>query len=203
VQLEVEAFGDAAVRVALPPDSDRARLLAALRDTKGVIDAVVAERYAVVTFAPGCPPRGLAEIAGAALASEATPASARTAHVIAVEYDGVDLDAIAARVGLSAPEVIELHAAPTYEVVAVGFLPGFAYLRGLDPRLSVPRHASPRARVPARAVAIAGPYTGIYPFASPGGWNLVGTAASFSPFDERHGAKLAVGDTVRFARSRP
>ena len=85
-----------------------------------------------------------------------------------------------------------------YVVAAIGFLPGFAYLRGLDARLVVPRRAAPRTRVEALSVAIAGPYAGVYPFESPGGWNLLGTAVGFSPFDARAGAVLALGDRVRF-----
>jgi UPF0271 protein len=83
-------------------------------------------------------------------------------------------------------------------VRVVGFLPGFAYLGGLDERLVVPRRASPRARVPAGAVALAGPYTGVYPLASSGGWNLVGTALDFVAFSPAEGATLRLGDTVRF-----
>jgi len=77
-------------------------------------------------------------------------------------------------------------------------LPGFAYLRALDPRLVLPRRATPRPRVPALSVAIAGPYTGLYPFASPGGWHLLGTAVGFAPFDAHTGAAMSLGDRVRF-----
>jgi KipI family sensor histidine kinase inhibitor len=95
-------------------------------------------------------------------------------------------------------EVVAAHSAPTYVVVTLGFQPGFAYLRGIDPRLVLPRRATPRPRVPALSVAIAGPYAGVYPFESPGGWHLLGTAIDFVPFDPEHGAALAVGDRVRF-----
>ena len=94
--------------------------------------------------------------------------------------------------------MVALHAASTYVVATIGFLPGFAYLRGLDAHLVLPRRSSPRARVPALAVGIAGPYAGVYPFASPGGWHLLGTAVGFTPFDARRGATLALGDRVRF-----
>jgi KipI family sensor histidine kinase inhibitor len=77
-------------------------------------------------------------------------------------------------------------------------MPGFAYLRGLDPRLVIPRRATPRPRVPAGAVAIGGPYTGVYPLASPGGWHLLGTAIGAALFDVRSGATLALGDRVTF-----
>jgi UPF0271 protein len=87
--------------------------------------------------------------------------------------------------------------------VAVGFLPGFAYLRAPDPPFQLARRGSPRARVPAGSVGVAGPYTGIYPFASPGGWNLLGTAVDFVPFTVERGAALALGDVVRFEACEP
>jgi KipI family sensor histidine kinase inhibitor len=126
-----------------------------------------------------------------------------------VRYDGEDLDDVARAVGLPRDEVVARHAGAAYVVAFVGFLPGFAYLAGLDERLRLPRRESPRPRVPANSVAIAGPYAGVYPFASPGGWHLLGTAIGrktdgraetvrFSAFDPSTGAALALGDTVRF-----
>jgi UPF0271 protein len=120
-----------------------------------------------------------------------------------VRYDGADLAEVARAAGVSPDEAAALHAGRVYEVAFVGFQPGFAYLRGLDPRLVVARRASPRPRVPALSVAVAGPYTGVYPFASPGGWSLLGTALDFAPFDAERGALLAVGDRVRFEREPP
>ena len=98
-------------------------------------------------------------------------------HELAVRYggdDGPDLASVAEEVGLSPAGVIELHAATTYEVLFLGFAPGFAYLGELAPPLVVPRLATPRPRVPAGSVAIAGPMTAVYPHASPGGWRLLG-----------------------------
>jgi UPF0271 protein len=77
-------------------------------------------------------------------------------------------------------------------------MPGFAYLDGLDERLRLPRRATPRTRVPAGSVAIAGARSGIYPFASPGGWHLLGRVVDFVAFDRAHGATLRSGDRVRF-----
>jgi KipI family sensor histidine kinase inhibitor len=118
---------------------------------------------------------------------------------IPVLYDGPDLDEVAALTGLSRDEVIALHAGATYTVAFLGFAPGFAYLVGLDPRLEVSRRAEPRVRVPAGAVAIAGPYSGVYPRESPGGWRLLGSAdvAMFDP-GRTPPALLAPGDRVRF-----
>jgi UPF0271 protein len=189
-------FGDAAVRIAVPRATRAGPLLESLRAVPGVVDAVIAEGHAVVTFEPGRPPAGI-DAALERASSSARPLSGKE-HRVAVVYDGPDVAEVAARAGLQASDVAALHAAGSYEVSAVGFLPGFAYLRGLDARLVGPRRTSPRPRVPAGAVAIAGPYSGVYPFASPGGWQLIGTAVGFVPFTESAGATLALGDRVRF-----
>jgi UPF0271 protein len=197
VPVALERFGDSALRARLPAHANRAFILDALHRLPGVLDVVVAERHALVTFDPARPPQEVGAVIEASLASHA-PAASRGAHRIGVRYDGPDLDEVAARAGLSRAEAVELHAGAAYQVVAIGFLPGFAYARGLDPRLVVPRRSSPRARIQPLSVGIAGPYTGVYPFASPGGWNVIGTAVDFAPFDPRVGARLAVGDTVCF-----
>ncbi|MFJ2032689.1 allophanate hydrolase subunit 1 [Streptosporangium sp. NPDC087985] len=93
---------------------------------------------------------------------------------VPVVYDGADLDDVAALSGLSAREVVERHTGRELVVGWLGFTPGFAYLTGLDPALHVPRLSTPRTAVPAGAVAIAGPYSAVYPSASPGGWRLLG-----------------------------
>ena len=94
---------------------------------------------------------------------------------IPVRYDGEDLPVVAATLGCSVAEVIQLHSNASYVVEFCGFAPGFAYLGGLDQRLHLPRRASPRTRVPAGAVAIASSYSAVYPRESPGGWHLLGT----------------------------
>ncbi len=197
--IALEHFGDAAVRVRLREGFHAPTLLAALRRVPGVVDAIVGEQHAVVTFDPRQPPLGVAEAFEAGLATRASDGSGAE-HEIAVRYDGEDLDEVAARAGLSRGQVVALHAGRRYTVAAVGFLPGFAYLRGLDPRLVGPRRSRPRSRVAQLSVAIAGPYTGVYPFASPGGWNVIGLAVGFAPFDAVTGARLALGDTVRFVQ---
>ncbi|HTV91449.1 MAG TPA: 5-oxoprolinase subunit PxpB [Verrucomicrobiae bacterium] len=129
------------------------------------------------------------------------PANERTIE-IAVRYggnDGPDLGDIAQAAGLTLEEAIALHAAANYVVSFVGFLPGFAYLDGLDERLHRPRRTTPRARVPAGSVAMAGAQSGVYPFDSPGGWHLIGRtdARMFDP-DREPAALLQPGDRVRF-----
>jgi UPF0271 protein len=194
-----EPFGDSAWRVPLATCADPHALLDALRGIPRVLDAVVAEQHALVAFDATHPPtRDDVEAAvGRALAATGT-AKPGHEHTVPVRYDGLDLDEVARESRMTVREVTALHAASTYVVATIGFMPGFAYLRGLDARLVLPRRSSPRARVPALAVGIAGPYAGIYPFASPGGWHLLGTAVGFTPFDARSGATLALGDRVRF-----
>ncbi|MDP3275160.1 MAG: LamB/YcsF family protein [Deltaproteobacteria bacterium] len=136
-------------------------------------------------------------LARARVQEDQEPSPPRT-HTLSVHYDGEDLDAIAAHVGCSPSEVIAMHHGRTYSVQSLGFLPGFAYLGAVDPRLEVPRRASPRARVRAHSVAIADRYTAVYPFASPGGWNLLGHLAHDTLFDQLHGATLGLQDRVRF-----
>lgn len=124
-----------------------------------------------------------------------------TTHHIPVDYSGADLDEVAERTGLSRDQVIERHGSREYHVLALGFLPGWAYLGPLDPALKLPRRATPRTRIPAGSIAIAGLQTGIYPRVSPGGWHLLGTtdAVLFDPARERP-ALFRPGDRVRFVR---
>ena len=121
---------------------------------------------------------------------------------IAVRYgggDGPDLPAVAQACGLPEAAVASLHAAGSYVVAFVGFLPGFAYLDGLDERLHLPRRAQPRTRVPAGSVAIAGVQSAVYPFDSPGGWHVIGRTAQRMFDPDREPAALAQpGDRVRF-----
>jgi KipI family sensor histidine kinase inhibitor len=142
-----------------------------------------------------------ATIAAAAGASaEAAPPG--RLHVIRAVYDGPDLESMASASGLSAEEVIARHCGREVVVELVGFLPGFGYLGPIDPALVVPRRPSPRPSVPAGSIGIAGTFTGIYPFSSPGGWNLVARGVDLSLFDPaREPAILfAPGDRVRFER---
>jgi inhibitor of KinA len=113
--------------------------------------------------------------------------------------DGPDLAEVARAAGAAASEIVALHAGASYEVRFIGFSPGFPYLAGLPGRLHVPRRPSPRSRVPAGSVAIAGGQAGIYPVRSPGGWNVIGRT-DFVLFDPgaEEGAILKAGDRVRF-----
>lgn len=192
-------FGDGASRIALPAGADPRAVWAALRSLPGAVDVVVAETHACVTFDPGAPVEDLAAVVAAAL--RAAPGPEPEPVRVRVRYDGPDLQRVASWAGLGEEEVVRLHLAPIYTVRVLGFLPGFAYLGKVDLRIAAPRLPSPRSRVPAGAVGVAGARTGIYPFASPGGWNLIGSVVDFTPFDPDRGAALALGDRVRFERA--
>ncbi|SFR45722.1 sensor histidine kinase inhibitor, KipI family [Marinobacter daqiaonensis] len=110
---------------------------------------------------------------------------------------GPDLPALARACGLSIDDVIERHTTATYQVYALGFSPGFGFLGQVDPTIARPRLESPRVRVPAGSVGIAGRQTAVYPSASPGGWQLIGRCP-VRLFDEQNLALLSVGDQVTF-----
>lgn len=112
---------------------------------------------------------------------------------------GPDLEEVSSMTNLSAEEIIHLHCAATYKVYMIGFVPGFAYLGGMDERLASPRKLKPRASVPAGSVGIAGKQTGIYPFETPGGWQIIGQT-SFKMFDANRSqpSLLKAGDEVKF-----
>src|SRR5262245_28444789 len=120
-------------------------------------------------------------------------------HVIPVRYDGPDLDTVAQRLQLPPAEVIRRHAERTYQVLFLGFVPGFGYLGPLDPTLALPRRPEPRQRIPAGTVAIAAEQTAIYPIETPGGWHLIGRTDTVL-FDPSRSVpnRLAAGDRVRF-----
>lgn len=118
---------------------------------------------------------------------------------IPVRYDGDDLSDVAGRVGLTVAELIALHSGTVFLAAFCGFTAGFCYMTGLPERLVLPRRPSPRPRVPANTVAIADIYCGVYPAATPGGWNLLGTTA-VSMWDARRDPPSLVspGQRVRF-----
>ena len=111
---------------------------------------------------------------------------------------GPDLPFVAKHTGLTEAEVIALHTGREYRIYMLGFLPGFPYLGGLDERLFTPRLNTPRTAIPAGAVGIGGEQTGIYPIASPGGWQLIGRTPR-KLFDPESGAlPYTAGDRIKF-----
>ncbi|MGW3120079.1 5-oxoprolinase subunit B family protein [Streptomyces sp. NPDC001107] len=134
-------------------------------------------------------------------ASEVPPVPPREQAVvdIPVRYDGPDLADVAAHWGVGEQEVARIHAATEFRVAFCGFAPGFGYLTGLPPLYDVPRRATPRTAVPAGSVALAGPYTGVYPRSSPGGWQLIGRTDTVLWDHARvPAAMLSPGTRVRF-----
>ena len=134
--------------------------------------------------------------------SEGEAAGARVD--VPVCYDGPygpDLADVAAFGKCSIDEVIERHLALEYRVFVVGFVPGFAYMAPVDPRIAAPRRSSPRLKVPAGSVAVAAGQTGVYPAETPGGWSLIGRCP-VKPYDPDRAAPFLFhpGDRVRFTR---
>src|SRR6266436_2194406 len=114
-------------------------------------------------------------------------------------FEGNVLEDVSKKTGLAAAEVAKRHAAAEYRVLMIGFAPGHAYLGGLDARLAVPRRATPRAQVPAGAVAIANEQTVVYPYAISGGWNVIGrTPLAVFDAGRLRPSLFAPGDRVRF-----
>ncbi|WP_030247125.1 MULTISPECIES: 5-oxoprolinase subunit B family protein [unclassified Streptomyces] len=143
------------------------------------------------------PARLAAELTAAELPP--VPPRGREAVEIPVRYDGPDLADVAAHWGVPEGEVARIHAETEFRVAFCGFAPGFGYLTGLPPRYDVPRRATPRTAVPAGSVALAGPYTGVYPRSSPGGWQLIGTTDAVLWDHARvPAALLSPGTRVRF-----
>lgn len=160
------------------PDLDRTlALFAALQSQKphGVEDMIPAARTVLIRFSPY--ETSATEVAGqiARLDLGINVRPVGKSVVVPVDYDGEDLPEIATLTGLTVAEIIQRHTAPDYIVAFCGFAPGFGYLTGGDPALQVPRRKTPRVRIPAGAVGLAGAFTGVYPQDSPGGWQIIGT----------------------------
>jgi KipI family sensor histidine kinase inhibitor len=177
----------------------------------GIVDIVPAYATLALHYDPlawvdtrnGSPSNHVAAAVRAIFETPPTATHRETAHIdIPVCYGGEhgpDLDALAHHAGLETADAIARHSAAIYTVAMLGFAPGFPYLFGLDTALHMPRHATPRTRVPAGSVAIGGAQTGIYPTELPGGWQLIGRT-SVTLFDARRDPPSLVmpGDRVRF-----
>jgi KipI family sensor histidine kinase inhibitor len=212
----VEFFGDAAVLITLDTEATEAsaaraqalarRIRESVREGDPLGAVVPAATSVLVHIGPA---RGgeaaidrLRELAGhLEPEDERWPDDSPTVE-IPTRYggdDGPDLQAAADATGLSTARVIELHAGAEYRALFLGFVPGFAYLGPLPRELVLPRRATPRVRVPAGSVAIAGTQAAVYPIESPGGWHLLGRTAS-AMWDPRRDppALLEPGTRVRF-----
>jgi inhibitor of KinA len=212
-------LGDRAVMITLGATIDEAthRLVRSAsaridqRPPAGFVDQVPAFVSIAVHYDPLIAARGTSktpyervvdDLSGAldGLTAERLP-PARVVEV-PVSYGGAlgpDLDDVARAHEITADEVVRIHTSGDYLVYMVGFMPGFAYLGGLSPKLATPRRTTPRTIVPAGTVGIGGSQTGVYPLDSPGGWNLIGkTPLAVFDIARPQPALLATGDRVRF-----
>jgi inhibitor of KinA len=203
--VEFESRVDAAI-------NRRARSLAGLllaQPPPGVLDVVpafctVAVFYRPESFEPVPSPFQQLRLLIESLLAAGDDADQASARVVPVPvcYGGTygpDLEEVARACAMAPEEVIEAHVASEHVVFMLGFSPGFPYIGGLDPRLSVPRRATPRTHIPAGSVAIARDQTAIYTFETPGGWNLIGRTpmSLFDPAADPP-CRLQAGDRIRF-----
>lgn len=198
--IRVLPYGDRALLVEVEDAGGVAGLRRALADAPlpGQQELVPAARTVLVVL-----DRPPTELDAAALRRlplrDERPEQAAPPVTLPVVFDGPDLAEVADLVGRPVPEFVSALTGAELTVAFGGFAPGFGYLTGLPPELHVPRRTTPRTRVPAGAVALAGPYAGVYPRASPGGWQLVGrTDAVLFDVDRDPPALLVPGARVRF-----
>jgi KipI family sensor histidine kinase inhibitor len=199
-------MGDAALRVDVAPD-DRHAVAAALAAARlpQAIDIVPGEASVLVRFTEG---HDLADAEPSVRAALLAVRSGAVDHngdapiVVPMLYDGPDLDDVAELAGLSRGEVVAAHRDADFVVAFMGFAPGFGYLDGLPEALAVPRLATPRQKVAAGSVAIAGKRCCVYPGAMPGGWRIIGHTA-LTLFDPRADppAVFSAGRRVRFSQA--
>ncbi|WP_067648804.1 urea amidolyase family protein [Nocardia harenae] len=207
---DISPAGETALLLTLAPGADPIALAEHLtvRAVPGVLELVPAAETVLVLVRSAA---ALERVAAALTRIAAEPG----AHVsretagsadpleVPVRYDGADLDAVAAQLGLTTAEVIAAHTGVLWQCAFVGFAPGFGYLRAPDGRLAVPRRDRPRTAIPAGAVALAGGYSAVYPRATPGGWQLIGST-DLALWDLRREppALIHPGTTVRFVSTR-
>ncbi|WP_062308560.1 5-oxoprolinase subunit PxpB [Alicyclobacillus sendaiensis] len=219
-KVRLEFMGDQALLLRLPENvpietgealdrllSLRAALLRELEGVDGIEDVTMGYRSVAVyaRFEDVAPEDLLARARRAvrslrSLAAPRTSAGARVHLPVVYGGDfGPDLDEVAERAGLSPQDVVRLHQEGVYRVAMIGFSPGFAYLIGLPEALRVPRRATPRSRVERGSVGIAGFQTGVYSFATPGGWQIIGrTPVALFDANRASPSLLSPGDVVRF-----
>ncbi|MFI1509577.1 allophanate hydrolase subunit 1 [Streptomyces sp. NPDC020597] len=199
--MRILPVGDDALLVEVASGAEAEALHAELvrRRAAGLLGAreIVPAARTVLLDGLSDPDRVASELA----AADVPPAPPREQDVVEIptRYDGPDLAEVAARWGVPEREVARIHAAVEFRVAFCGFAPGFGYLTGLPARYDVPRRSTPRTAVPAGSVGLAGPYTGVYPRASPGGWQLIGTTdAVLWDHAREPAALLSPGTRVRF-----
>ena len=208
-KVRTHPLGDAALLAELGTRLDTAlntraiALAAALKKRRDVRQAIAGYASVTLQFDPDQVTYEALAAAVKRLASKRPPmAEPGRLHRIPVVYDGPDIEAVSAVLGLAAARIIELHTRPIYRVFLVGFVPGWGYLGPLPEELELPRRQVPRTKVPAGSVAIAGRQTGIYPLATPGGWHLIGRTPVKLFLPESDPPSLfRAGDRVKFFAS--
>lgn len=200
--MRVLTASDRALLVEAADLDEAMRLNLAFADVHGIVERVPGARTVLVRFDPL---RTTATELAAVLSATETAAEhvPYTGEVtVPVRYDGEDLAEAASLLGVTAEELVNRHLGADWRVAFSGFAPGFGYVVSGDPLFDVPRRPSPRTRVPAGSVALAGAFTGVYPRESPGGWQLIGrTDAVMWDIERDPPALLAPGTLVRFERA--
>ena len=190
--MNLKAYGDTALLLDCESLDEAQRWFAALHHDA---EAVLGARSVLLRGDPS----SLRSLVGMTTPADLTAALDGPEIEIPVVYDGADLDDVARLTGLTVEEVVAAHTGTPWTVAFGGFAPGFSYLAGGDPRLHVPRRDSPRGRVPAGAVGLAGEFSGVYPRESPGGWQLIGhTSLTMWDTSREDPALLTAGMSVRF-----
>ncbi|MEW5812135.1 MAG: allophanate hydrolase subunit 1 [Actinomycetota bacterium] len=203
----IHDYGDRALLLEFGTTNEVLAWTEALRaaELPGVLDLVPAAQTVLIVLAGAryqAPTRQrLNRVAPSTdtIAESSAPPGGTADVVLDVVYDGADLDEVARLTGMSVDDVIAAHTGTPWRVGFSGFAPGFGYLLGGDERLAVPRRAEPRTKVPVGSVGLAGPFSGVYPRESPGGWQLIGrTDAVLWDVDRDEPALLTPGRWVQF-----
>lgn len=200
--MRILTASDRALLVETADLGEAMRLNLAWDGVLGVVERIPGARTVLVRFDPLL--TTAAELAAVLVATEIDAAHVpHTREVtVPVRYDGEDLEDVAALLGVSTEELVARHLRAQWQVAFSGFAPGFGYVVSDDPLFDVPRRSSPRTRVAAGSVALAGQFTGVYPRESPGGWQLIGqTDAVMWDIDRDPPALLSPGTLVRFERA--
>jgi KipI family sensor histidine kinase inhibitor len=207
--VSVLPMGDRALLVELDSLAEVMAVHAALAATRpaGIVDVVPAARTVMVRIDPAVTSLAAARswVSAEAQRADAATGISSTAPAVTLDvvYDGPDLSTVAATLGLSVEALVERHLAARWSVAFSGFAPGFGYLVSADWTFAVPRLDTPRTRVPAGSVGLAGEFSGVYPRESPGGWQIIGTSQTvLFDADAASPALLVPGTPVRFAPQR-
>lgn len=198
--MRILTVGDRALLVELDDLGSAMALASALRADPplGVVESVPAAR--TVLLHCDLQVASLAGVADAVRGIRASSQPSTPGEVVEIpaNYDGPDIDDVLAATGLTRRELIDWHTGADWQVAFCGFAPGFGYLVSRQPH-SVPRRDTPRTRVPAGSIGLAGEFSGVYPQASPGGWQLIGrTEMALFDLDAQPPVLLRPGVGVRF-----